>query len=996
MGVTVGMANVRILPDTRGFAKKLEAELKRLNDVRAEVGVDFDAEGLTQKAKAAADAASKSAQVKPDVDVDSQEIVQKARLGAMLASKSAEVKVRTKLEVDNLRRQARAAALMASATSHVVIRGKFDARGIVRDARDAARDAGKRAIHFAAEIDPSVLVAKARAARMVAQRAMGPLKVGMEISGSAALKLAMQAAAMQMNMFGASTLKTALTALPALIGKAGLAAVAVGGLAGPLALIAGHALAAAGSMAALGAAMAPTAIVAAGLAVGTLVAAFKGMGDALKAESLEDLNKAIEGMPPSMQAATTSIWEMKNQFADLGSEISEGFWANLSNIGDLASLIEPIRWALIGVSNDMGNAAAGLVAFVSQGVGLEAVSTLLDHAQTAGSNLAYAFADVLRGVIAVGAAVGPVLGDMTAKMSEAATAWSDRMVAGFQDGSLQQFFSDAVLKVQQFWGVLQQVGSIVGAVFSAMSAAGAPFLGTIGQIITATEQWVNSAQGMEALTSFFTGMTGAVSVLLPVIGQLAAIIGTTVAPAIANFVTAIGPGLSAAVDGLAGGLAAIAPALGPLGAAFGQILAAASPLLPVLGQLIGALGTALTPVISALAPIISIIAQAFGALAPVVSTIAGILGSVLAAALQALTPIVDVLGQAVAMIAPYLQQLAMIIGAALLQAIEMITPYIPMLAQAFMTILQAVMPLLPIIINLAQVLLSALMPVIAALLPIIVQVIQIAANIIAALAPIVTIVLQVAAAFLALLGTILGFAASVLGAILNMVLGVINAFVSLVSTVVAAVAGFVSTIIGFFANMSSDVQSTASRMWARFVDAVSQGVANTINHVSQLPGRVLSALGDLSSLLNNSGRALIQGFINGIKSKMGAVADAARSAVKAARDFFPFSPAKKGPFSGRGYTTFSGKALATDFAGGIKSATPLAARATEGLMSAASGNLRGYRAGVDLASASGGAAGGAGVDTSVHIGQLVAADMSAPLEQVKTMQLRAQIKAGIA
>ena len=57
MGVTVGMANVRILPDTRGFAKKLEAELKRLNDVRVEVGVDFDAEGLTQKAKAAADAA---------------------------------------------------------------------------------------------------------------------------------------------------------------------------------------------------------------------------------------------------------------------------------------------------------------------------------------------------------------------------------------------------------------------------------------------------------------------------------------------------------------------------------------------------------------------------------------------------------------------------------------------------------------------------------------------------------------------------------------------------------------------------------------------------------------------------------------------------------------------------------------------------------------------------------------------------------------------------
>lgn len=994
MGVTVGMANVRILPDTRGFEKKLKAELQRLGKISVEISADFDAEGLTQKAKAAAAAASKSAKVKPDVDIDSQDIVQKARLGAVLASRTAEVKARTKLEVDNLRRQARAAALMASATSHVVFRGKFDARGIVRDAREAAREAGERAIHFAAEIDPTVLVAKARAARMMAQRMMGPLKVSMELSSGAALKLAMQAAAVQMNMFGASVLKTALTALPELIGKAGLASVAVGGLVGPLAAVVAPALAAAGSMAALGAAMTPTAITAVGLAVGTLVAAFKGMGDALKADSLEDLNKAIEDMPASMQAATSAIWEMKNQFADLGSEIREGFWANLSNVGDLASLIEPIRRALIGVSNDMGNATAGLVDFVSQGVGLEAVSTLLDHAQTAGSNLAYAFADVLKGVIAVGAAVGPVLGDMTAKMSEAAEAWSERMAAGFQDGSLQQYFADAVVKVQEFWAVLRQLGSIVGAVFSAMSDAGAPFLGTIGQAITATEQFVTSAQGMEALTSFFSSMTGAVGVLLPIIGQLATIIGTTVAPAIVDLVTAIGPGLSAAVDGLAGGLAAIAPALGPLGAAFGEIMAAAAPLLPILGQLVGALGTALTPVISALAPVVSIIAQVFSALAPVVSTIAGILGSVLAVAIQAVTPILDMLGQAVAIAAPHFQQLATIIGEALAQAIDMIAPHIPMLAEAFLQIVQAVAPLLPIIIELAGTLIGALMPVIASLLPAIISVIQVVANIVTALAPVIAIVLQVVSVFAQLLGAILSFVASALGAIVSFVAGVISGFVSMVATVIGAVAGFVSGVLRFITNLVSKGVKAFQDMWTRAVSAFSNGVSQAVSTVGRLPGQVLGVLGNVGSLLVSSGKALIQGFISGIKSMAGAVANAAKSVVKAARDFFPFSPAKKGPFSGRGYTTFSGKALATDFAGGIESAIPLAARASEGLMSAASGNLRGYRAGVDMASAGGGA--GGGVDASVHIGQLVAADMSAPLEQVKTMQLRAQIKAGIA
>ena len=65
-------------------------------------------------------------------------------------------------------------------------------------------------------------------------------------------------------------------------------------------------------------------------------------------------------------------------------------------------------------------------------------------------------------------------------------------------------------------------------------------------------------------------------------------------------------------------------------------------------------------------------------------------------------------------------------------------------------------------------------------------------------------------------------------------------------------------------------------------------------------------------------------------------------------------------------------------------------------MSATSANLKGYKAAVSTAGAAGGLGAGGGVDTSVHIGQLVAADMSAPLEQVKMMQLKAQIKAGIA
>lgn len=972
MGVTVGMANVRILPDTRGFAKKLEAELKRLNDVRVEVGVDFDAEGLSQKAKSAAAAASKSAHVDAEADFDA----------------------------DGLTRRARAAAKMASLASKVEFEADFDANGLVRKARDAAHDAGKRAIHFAAEIDPSILVAKARAARMVAQRALGNLKVGLELKNGAALRLAVQAAAIQMNMFGASIMTTALTALPEFIGKAGLAAVAVGGLAGPLVAVSAQALAAAGSMAALGAAMAPSAIMAAGMAVGVLKSAFSGMGDAINAESVEDFNKAIEGMPPAAQEAAGALRGLKDQMSELGDNVSQSFWENFTNIGDLSAVLAPLQASMTALAADMGKATSGLVAFVSQGVGLEAMTTMLDHAQTAGSNLSYAFAAVAKGLVAVGAAVGPVLGDMTAKIEQMATAWSERMVAGFQDGSLQQYFADAATKVQEFWGVLQQVGSIVGAVFSAMNAAGAPFLGTIGQAITATEQWVTSAQGMETLTTFFTNMTNAVGVLLPIIGQLATIIGTTVAPAIGDFVTAIGPGLQSAMDGLGRGLQVIAPFASVFGSALGSVLSAVAPLLPVLAPLIPLLGgmakafqmvQGVLPVVSTLLgglswPIIAIgaavgmLVAAFAQTPGAMEQLQGAFGRLM----EALQPIMDVLMQVV-------QQII----AALMPAFQALIPIVIQIVDFVAQLLPIIAPILQIIGQLAATIISALVPIIMALLPLISTLIGVLSQIVAALMPIVMAILNVVAAFAQMLGVILTFVGQALAAIVGFVAGVIGGFLRMVGTVVSAIVNFVGQVLTWIGNLVSRGVQKFQEMWDKTSSAFSNGISRAVSFVSQMPGRVLSALGNVGSLLVNSGRALIQGFINGIKSMVGAVADAARGVVKKARDFFPFSPAKKGPFSGRGYTTFSGKALATDFAGGIKSATPLAARATEGLMNAASGNLRGYRAGVDLASASGGA-GGAGVDTSVHIGQLVAADMSAPLEQVKTMQLRAQIKAGIA
>lgn len=84
---------------------------------------------------------------------------------------------------------------------------------------------------------------------------------------------------------------------------------------------------------------------------------------------------------------------------------------------------------------------------------------------------------------------------------------------------------------------------------------------------------------------------------------------------------------------------------------------------------------------------------------------------------------------------------------------------------------------------------------------------------------------------------------------------------------------------------------------------------------------VKNAFSDVGSLLYDSGKALIEGFAHGITDAAGAAWDAAKGVVGKVRNLFPFSPAKEGPFSGKGWTKYSGEALAHDFAKGIGGST---------------------------------------------------------------------------
>lgn len=148
--------------------------------------------------------------------------------------------------------------------------------------------------------------------------------------------------------------------------------------------------------------------------------------------------------------------------------------------------------------------------------------------------------------------------------------------------------------------------------------------------------------------------------------------------------------------------------------------------------------------------------------------------------------------------------------------------------------------------------------------------------------------------------------------------GIQSVWTGALSAVRSVTSRGLSAVRSAFSSGLGAARSIVSGAMGRISSAVSSGISRVVGVVRGLPGRVRGALGSLGSTLYSSGLSLISGFARGITAGIGNAVSAASSAVGAVRNLFPFSPAKEGPFSGRGYTTFSGAALMRDFAESVK------------------------------------------------------------------------------
>jgi hypothetical protein len=123
-----------------------------------------------------------------------------------------------------------------------------------------------------------------------------------------------------------------------------------------------------------------------------------------------------------------------------------------------------------------------------------------------------------------------------------------------------------------------------------------------------------------------------------------------------------------------------------------------------------------------------------------------------------------------------------------------------------------------------------------------------------------------------------------------------------ITAVINGFSAFVTKVRDFFGQMK---------------DAAIAKATELVNWVTGLPGRIIGALGNLGSALFGAGRSLLQGLWNGLQSIWGSIIGWVQDKMAQLRGLLPFSPAKWGPFSGRGYTLYAGRALLEGFAEGM-------------------------------------------------------------------------------
>ena len=511
--------------------------------------------------------------------------------------------------------------------------------------------------------------------------------------------------------------------------------------------------------------------------------------------------------------------------------------------------------------------------------------------------------------------------NQVAKAMLGASATSKDLYSALQDGSVSMDdFNNAVLRLdgegadgfasfaQQAKDATQGIGTALDNIPNRVSKAVQSVVDAIGA--------GNISGAINAFSSSF-GATG--TAIATVIYGIKDVAGTAIGALKSAF-----EGLASALpegflDGIVDALKQLAPAIAPALTAFALLLPVMAGLKSVIGVAAGfrSLGAALTMVAGGpVGLVIAAVAALVVGLASLYNSNETVRNAIDAAWAQ--------IQAAAAVVWPYVQQAVSFAMTTVQTVIQTVWPIIETIVttamNAIMAVVQTVWPIVQTIFSTAC---SVIGSVVSAAWSLIQAVVSSGMAIIQAVVD--TVMAVISGDWQGAWEGIKSLAKAVWEGIKSVVTAAINGVLGVISSILSAISGVWDSVWGAIKGFFSDI-------WEGIKGAAEGGIDAVYSTVTGIKDRIVGFFSGAGQWLVDSGRALLNGFKDGIMGAVDSVAGAVSGALSDIRGLFPFSPAKWGPFSGHGYTSYSGKALMGDFGESIaKAASSTAALASDAM-----------------------------------------------------------------
>lgn len=134
---------------------------------------------------------------------------------------------------------------------------------------------------------------------------------------------------------------------------------------------------------------------------------------------------------------------------------------------------------------------------------------------------------------------------------------------------------------------------------------------------------------------------------------------------------------------------------------------------------------------------------------------------------------------------------------------------------------------------------------------------------------------------------------SVITSVWNGIKGIISSVMSGISSTISSIWNGIKSIVSSVVN---SIKSTISNIFNSLKGIVSGAMSGVRNAVSNGIKGALNAVTDMATSFFDAGKNIVTSIIDGIKAAPEKITDAIKDMAGAARDFLPFSPAKRGPF----------------------------------------------------------------------------------------------------